>query len=276
MKIFLTGSNGYIAKNIYEYFKDRHVFFLANRESVDLTNINDLKNKITNFKPDIIIHTAIEGGRRNEVDTSDMAYRNILIFENLISFKEQVKFIFNIGSGAEFDRSKNISYANEEDIFSVLPIDYYGFSKNLISRKINILNSNIINLRIFGIFNHKELASRFIKTNIFKIYKNEEPVIHENKYMDYVYMDDFLEVLKYYLNTEKPKYKDINICYQKKYKLIDLINLIYSNLNKKQIIDQNLTNGLSYTGNGDKINSLNLPFKGIEYGIKEMIKNINL
>lgn len=274
MKIFLTGSNGYIAKNIYEYFKDRHVFFLANRESVDLTNINDLKNKITNFKPDIIIHTAIEGGRRNQDDTSDMAYRNILIFENLISFKEQVKFIFNIGSGAEFDRSRNISYANEEDIFSVLPIDYYGFSKNLISRKINILNSNIINLRIFGIFNHKELASRFIKINILKIHENEEPIIHENKYMDYIYMDDFLEALKYYLNIEKPKYKDINICYEKKYKLTDLINLIYINFNKKQRIDQYMVNGLSYTGNGSKINSLNLPFKGIEYGMQEMIKNI--
>lgn len=274
MKIFLTGSNGYIAKNIYEYFKDRHIFFLANRESVDLTNINDLKNKIVNFNPDIIIHTAIEGGKRNQIDTPDMAYRNMLIFENLISFKNNVKFIFNIGSGAEFDRSKNISYANEEDIFSILPVDYYGFSKNLISRKINILNSNIINFRIFGIFNHKELDSRFIKTNILKIYKNEEPIIHENKYMDYIYMDDFLEVLKYYLNIEKPKYKDINICYEKKYKLIDLINLIYINFNKKQIIDKNLTNGLSYTGNGDKINSLNLSFKGIEYGIQEMIKNI--
>ena len=92
--------------------------------------------------------------------------------------------------------------------------------------------------------------------------------------MDYIYMDDFLQVLKYYLNIEKPKYKDINICYEKKYKLTDLINLIYLNLNKKQIANKNLINGLSYTGNGDKINSLNLPLKGIEYGMQEMIKNI--
>ena len=104
---------------------------------------------------------------------------------------------------------------------------------------------NIINFRIFGIFNHKELDSRFIKTNILKIYKNEEPIIHENKYMDYIYMDDFLQVLKYYLNIEKPKYKDINICYEKKYKLTDLINLIYLNLNKKQIANKNLINGLT-------------------------------
>jgi nucleoside-diphosphate-sugar epimerase len=107
-----------------------------------------------------------------------------------------------------------------------------------------------------------------------KIHENEEPIIHENKYMDYIYMDDFLEALKYYLNIEKPKYKDINICYEKKYKLTDLINLIYINLNKRQRIDQYIANGLSYTGNGSKINSLNLPFKGIEYGMQEMIKNI--
>ena len=42
------------------------------------------------------------------------------------------------------------------------------------------------------------------------------------------------------------------------------------------MISENLINGLAYTGNGDKINSLNLPFKGIEYGMQEMIKNINL
>lgn len=269
MNIVLTGSDGYIAKSIYKSLKDKHNFILLNRKNINLLDKEDVFIKLCNQKPDIIIHTAIEGGKRDIKDEPDIVYKNLLMFENLIHFKDNVKFILNIASGAEFDRSKPISFAKEEDIFLHTPKDYYGFSKNLISKRIANINKNIINFRIFGIFDENEENNRFIKNNIIRFKNNLTPEIYIDKYMDYIYMKDFISVLEYYINNDNHKCKDINLCYQEKYKLTDIAKIIFKNLNYplKGI-------GLDYTGDGKNLKSLGINLLGLTKGIEETILSI--
>jgi hypothetical protein len=62
--------------------------------------------------------------------------------------------------------------------------------------------------------------------------------------------------------------------YIKKYKLSDIANIINElSSHKVDINIENKISELNYTGNGEKLNSLNLKLKGLELGIKECYHN---
>jgi hypothetical protein len=71
----------------------------------------------------------------------------------------------NIASGSEFDRNFDIINIKETEIYNRIPTDYYGFSKNVISKLINT-SPNGINLRLFGCFNKNEHITRMIRSNL--------------------------------------------------------------------------------------------------------------
>ena len=266
-KILITGGNGYIAKSIFSHLKNEYEFILLNRYNSNLLDKNQTIQQLKNIQPDIIIHTAIEGGNRNSEDDVSIVYKNLLMFENLMHYRDNVKFIFNIASGAEFDRSKQISLAKEDDIFLQTPSDYYGFSKNLISRRIRQINQNIVNFRIFGIFDENENDTRFIKNNIHRFKNGLSPEIHADKYMDFFYMGDFISVLSFYLSSDGGLPNDINLSYENKYKLSDIIKIIYGD----QILLENLESSFDYTGNSEKLKLLNLNLIGMQNAIQEIL-----
>lgn len=271
MNILVTGANGFIGSNIIKLLSKNtdFVFFKATRDTLNLYSSDDIGEYLDKNNIDAVIHCAIEGGSRLKLDTYEIFYKNILIYENLIKFNNRYKAFINFGSGAEFDRRFDISYANEYDIYNVVPLDFYGLSKNIIS-KLSTHYIPTVNLRIFGCFYHNELTTRFIKNNI-NNYINHKPIdIHQDRYMDFFYMEDLANVVEYFLTNQSIKYKNVNMSYTKKYKLSDIANII-NNLSshKVNINIENKDFGLNYTGNYELLNSLNLKLKGLELGIEE-------
>jgi hypothetical protein len=105
-------------------------------------------------------------------------------------------------------------------------------------------------------------------------YINEEPIlIHQDKLMDFFYMDDFNKILEFYIN-EVTLPKEIDCVYKNKVMLSDIANII-NNLSDKKVPVQILNPeiGNSYCGNFSAItNTLNL--KGLEQGIYEIYKSM--
>ncbi len=271
MNILVTGANGFIGSNIIKLLSNDINFnlFKGTRDSIDLYSIDSIEKYIYKNQINAVIHCAIEGGSRLKQDTYEIFYRNILMYENLIKFNDRYKIFINFGSGAEFDRRYDISNVNECDIFNVIPTDFYGLSKNIIS-KLSMYDNECINLRIFGCFYHNELSTRFIRNNINNYINNKPIIIHQDRYMDFFYMEDLANVVKYFLKNPVVNYKDINMSYVKKYKLSDIANIINQlSTHKVNINIENKLFGLSYTGNGMQLNSLGLNLKDIEFGIKE-------
>jgi len=279
MNILITGANGFIGSNIAEYLinNTKYNIFKGTRNTIDLLCQNSIENYIKYNKIDIIIHCAIEGGNRTKTDTSDVFYKNLLMYENLIKFRSKYLQLINIASGAEFDRLLPIDNVLEKEIFNRIPIDYYGLSKNIISKQ--MYNTNMgVNLRLFGCFDHTELDSRFIKANVLNYIHKRPLIIHENKYIDYIYLPDLLNTIQYYLSTSI-LVADINLTYLKKYTLVDIANIInkLSNYKCKIDIKTDITKlGLPYTGNGYKWNNLNIPKKDIEYGIQNCYNKLKI
>jgi GDP-L-fucose synthase len=130
------------------------------------------------------------------------------MFDNLVKNKDRFSKLITFGSGAELFHG-DTPYAN---------------SKRQISKEI-IKYPNFYNLRIFGVFDHNELDTRFIKSNIIHYIKKEPMIIHTNKIMDFFYMDDLINLVNYYIEEKNPP-KEINCSYEKKYTLKNITDMI--------------------------------------------------
>jgi len=207
MNILITGGNGYIAKSLYNALKDQYEITPITRKHFDLTDYQETR-KWFKTKYDVVIHTAAVGGTRLQPDAETVLQDNLIMYNNLCANKDRFKKLISFGSGAELFNPKS----------------YYGMSKRSIASSIQE-TPNFYNLRIFATFDENELDTRFIKANILKYLKKQPMIIHTDKIMDFFYMKDLINLTDYYIKNNVLK-KEINCCYEYKYTLSNIANII--------------------------------------------------
>lgn len=271
MKILVTGANGFIAKNLISGLKGHDVIEIA-RQNLNLNNRIEVDRffKYTSF--DIVMHCAISGGRRDIVDGPEVLWENLSMFYNLLNNKSKFKKLINFASGAELDRSQSIDlvYPDFKDKY---PLDYYGMSKNIISRIVDS-EKNMHNIRIFNVFGHNENNHRLIKSSIKKYINKKDIIIHQDKLMDFFYIEDLISLINYYIdNNSFPK--DINAVYKTKYYLSEIAEII-NNLSDYKVNIKIEQPGFSssYIGKGMITEILPIKFKGLETGITEIYNKL--
>lgn len=280
MKILITGGRGYIARNLIPLFEaDGYEVLAPSRTELDLLNFEMLDGFLRKNRVDAIIHAAARGGKRTKTDTfEDVLVPNIKMYEHLIDvnwYNPVPMFVF--GSGAEFDRRDRIIECAEEMMFRSWPIDPYGMSKNIISRRALADSKNIYVLRLFGCFNWDDDPSRFIKAGILNLKRGLPIEVHQNKKMDYFYLDDIFTVIDYILNNPATIPRDINLVYPEKTSLLDIASLIHKHMGifEPTIKLVELGEGYDYTGSGYFLNRMrqlgNLQLVGLEEGIRRTV-----
>ena len=197
MNILITGGNGNIA-NIIKNNLTKYNIFSPPKYELNILDLNKLKEYIEINNINVIIHTAIQGGRRTKVDSYDVVYNNILMFENIINVSRNMKMVINFDSGAIYDRKSDILNRQENEIYNI-PEDFYGFSKYIIYKR-SLQYDNIYNFRIFNIFHPNEEKDRYIKICMDASINNEIN-INDDKYFDFFYSLDFIKVVEYYLDN---------------------------------------------------------------------------
>ena len=264
MNILITGGNGFIGRNIIAFLKPIYKIYFPSHYELDILNLNVLKDFILDNNIDIVIHTAIVGGKRTDINNIDSFYQNIQMWLNILNTTKTCKLVINFGSGAEFDKSKSINEAKSNDIFNILPTDYYGLVKNLIARSIYVTR-NAISLRIFGCFGIDEESSRFITT----ILQNNKAVIKEDIFFDFFYIEDLCRVVQFYIDNINFFHKSINCVYKQKYRLSDITRKLGI-----QNLDILSVNGNNYTGSAQCLQNLNVPLLGLDYGLHKMKESL--
>jgi len=246
MKVLVTGGNGYVAKKLITGLSDYDVEVIT-RADLDLTDENACRIFFYNKSYDVVIHTAIEGGSRLKEDNTKVLENNLKMYFNLINYAAQHAKFISFGSGAEIGH----------------PTDPYGLSKHVIAR-LMLAKPNCYNIRIYAVFDHDELDTRFIKANITKYANKEDMVIHQNKLMDFFYMEDLISVVKYYIKERNPN-KSFNCTYLQSKTLLQIAEII-NHLDKHRVGISVLKDGLvgGYIGSWD---GLVLPLVGLEQGI---------
>jgi GDP-L-fucose synthase len=274
LKILIIAKNSFLAKQIKDYFfNSEYDLHFSSREDFDLTSAEQTRNFFNVRHYDVVVNCAINGGIRGKEDTLQDFLNNIQMFKNLVDNRDGFGKLINFGSGAEFDRSLDIDSCSEEQIFTRSPKDYYGLSKNIITRIIYKYDK-FFNIRIFGCFGKHEKEGRFLKTNIKNALSNEPLNVHQDRFMDYISADDLCKILKFYFDNDiKLLPKDLNAVYKKKYTLKQLAKMVKFHLNSEsEILIQQEGLANSYTGSSERLSKMDIKLSGLEKEVERFLK----
>jgi len=264
MNILITGSNGFIGRNLSKQLSGQYGYNITelHRGNCDLLDTESVDNFFRNSNKtyDLVLHTAVEGGRRTKIDSSDIVYKNLLMLYNLLSYQQYYQCIISFGSGAELDRRYDIN----DHAINRYPIDYYGLSKSVID-KLCSSEPKLCNFRIFNCFGIDENDDRMIKSNIIRYLNKQDIIIHQNRKMDFFYIND-LSLLIHSLIDANSIPKIYDCCYHKKYTLYDIAEIINNcDKHKVKITIENEQSAKDYYGISAKIN---MNYTGLEQAIQ--------
>lgn len=269
--ILLTGSGGFIGKNLKAYLEDKYELLTPRSYELDLTNTSDVKSYFEEYDIDFIIHCGSIGGARGIQDKDTTIEDNLLMVDNILSFKKPDARVILFGSGAMYDKSRNLHKVKESQIGEVVPQDLYGKSKLLIAEKIKQRN-DVLMLNIFACYGYGEKENRFPSDAINKVLRGEDIVINRNVVFDYLFVEDMEKIVEYFI-LNNPKDNIINITPTDSINLLDIANIVRDFSTGKvdiKILDEELNN--EYTGDNSLLlkNYPSLQFTPMEYGLKKL------
>lgn len=273
--VLLTGQHGFIGSNIKDYLGERCDLYVPNRKELDLLDENAVKDYIRANRIQIIIHSANPNPVKNVLDKSETMFQDSLrIFMNLYEAQEFYEKMYTLGSGAEYDKSKDLRFVKEEDIGISIPKDSYGLAK-LIMNEMTKNSSKHYNLRIFACYGPGDHESKFITHAIRCCLRHEDITIRQDCYFDYMHVYDLAKIIYYFIENE-PAYNDYNICTGKRILLSQIAEIVRTNMNtdnKIVILKENMN--FEYTGDNARLMAEMSDFKftDIEDGIKLQIKS---
>ncbi len=274
MKILITGGNGFIARNLFEQLDSEYAVLSLNRKELNLLDSLRVFNCIKSNQFDVIIHTATYDAapKFSTKDPAKVLENNLKMFFNIARCKDYFDKMICFGSGAEFGREYWIPKMKENYFDRYVPMDQYGFSKYIMT-KYTQLNSNIYNLRLFAVFGkYDDWRYRFIPNACANAVSNLPIVINQNVIFDFLYIDDLIKIVKWFVNN-KPKKNVYNVCTGKVYDSKTLAEKIIKISSKNlDIITKTEGPGREYSGdNSLLLNELkDFEFTSIDESIKAL------
>lgn len=276
MKILITGGNSFIARSLFEELKDKYTVASYNSKELNLLDSSKVFDCIKDNSFDIVIHTANYDAAPafSTKDPAMVLENNLRMFFNIVRCKDYFDKMIYLGSGAEFNRENWVPGMKEDYFDQYVPSDQYGFSKYLMTRY-TALNSNIFNLRLFGVFGkYDDWRYRFVPNACVRAALDLPIVINQNLFFDYLYIDDLVKIVEWCINN-KPRKNIYNVCTGKVYDLKTLAEKVVK-ISGKDLEIKIKTEGMGreYSGNNlmllEELNGFE--FIPIDESIKLLIK----
>ena len=269
--ILLTGSGGFIGGNLKEFLKDKYNLLTPRSFELNLINNNEVEQYFVNNKIDFIIHCSSVGGYRGLSDRDTTVEDNLAMVDNLLNNKEKSARVILFGSGAMYDRKRNLHKIKEDLIGKFIPTELYGKSKMLIAQKIKD-RADVLCLNIFGCYGKNEKETRFPTYAISQNLKRQMIEINQNVIFDYLYIEDLCEIIEYFIQN-KPKNNILNVTPTESISLKEIAEIVNKISDfKSEIIIKNPVMNYEYTGDNSKLLSEIPNFKFHSYydGIKQL------
>lgn len=273
-KILVTGSTGFIGKNLTEQLQLSYDISSPTSKQLNLLDENQVKKYLLKNKFDVVLHCATHNGTKvSNKDLSLVFKNNLKMFFNLARCNSLYKKMFYFGSGAEYDMRNYIPKMKEDHFDTYVPVDDYGFSKYIMAKYIKNI-PNIYDLRLFGVYGkYEDWRIRFISQSICQVISNKDIIINQNVFFDYLYIDDLVKIIKLLIEKKTILPRHINVCTGKTMDLISLAKIVIDISGKKlkiKIKEKGLKK--EYSGNNNKLLKAigNFKFVQIEQSISEL------
>lgn len=251
--LFITGSKGFIGRNLVNFFENEYEILAPDHKELDLLCQEGVNKFFDKNEIDYVIHCANVGGNRKHNDTEDIIEKNVRMFFNLAENNENFEKMINLGTGAEYSKCNMKPNIKESEIGKFIPEDYYGFSKYIITKSIENTN-NIYSFRLFGIFGpHEDYSYKFISNSILKNFLKLPITIMQNVYFDWLYIDDLMSIMKYFL-LNNPSDNIYNVTSGKTIDIVSIAKII-NNLSDFESQIEVVNKGLNreYSGSNRKL-----------------------
>lgn len=278
-KILLTGSGGFIGKNIKEsYLADKYDIISPRSYELNLIDTEAVDEYFRNKSFDVVIHAGCKPGHRNAKDKNNLFYSNIRMFENLVRhFDKFTKFI-NCGSGAIYDMASDVTFAKEEHIYEKMGKDEHSFCKYVVGKRIDGIfasGKEIVDMNIFGIFGkYEDWEIRFPSNAICKLIFDLPITLRQNRKFSYLYVKDLMPIIDFFIEN-KTKYSSYNICPDVSTTLLDVAKIVKNISGKNvEIICGKSGFGYDYTGDNSRLHSefQELKFTQLETALEELLR----
>lgn len=274
-KILLTGSTGFIGRNILPILKKKYDVYAPSRHELNLLDFNAVKSYLDKNSFDIVIQGANPNPVKNEqADKVETMFEDSMrIFMNFYEMRNSYGKLLYFGSGAEYGKDQDIVLASETQIGLTIPRDSYGLAKTYMN-EIARNSTNIYNLRIFGCYGPYDHESKFL-THVIRCCLKKEPItIRQDCMFDYMQVNDLAAVISFFIENDL-SYHDYNVCTGKPVSLLHIANQIKKELESDSSIVV-LKDGMNkeYTGSNQRLVQELPPyfmFTTIEKGIKMQI-----
>ena len=253
--ILITGSGGFVGKNIKEYLDNRYNLICPRSFELDLTDTDKVMTFLAEHKIDAVIHCASVGGVRGCNDPESCEKDNLKMVENLLKYR-------------------NLHKVKESRMGEVIPEDLYGKSKMEIAKFCKSRRDTLC-LNIFACYGKYEKDSRFPTYAVMQNLKHEPVVINQNVVFDYLYINDLCKIVEFFMNNFPSDNRVINVTPTESVSLFEIAQTV----NKISGYDAKISflkDGLNYEYTGDNALLLkeipDFKFTPIEQGLKELFE----
>ena len=270
MDILLTGSGGFIGKNLKSFLQDKYNLLTPRSYELDLIDAKAVKEFFDNNNVDFIIHCGTVGGARGIADKDTTVEDNLAMVDNLLNYKRDDVRMILFGSGAMYGKSRNLHKVKEEEIGKFIPEDLYGKSKMLIAEKIKN-RDDVLCLNIFACYGYGEKENRFPSYAIYRVLEGKTIEINQNCIFDYLFVEDMQRIVYYFIEN-KPNDNIINITPSESISLYDIAKIVSEG--KVDITIKNPTMNNEYTGDNKRLlnNIKGFQFTSIEKGLEKFLE----
>lgn len=231
MKILITGSNGFIGKNLYNSLKENELLGIDSEIFMHINWTDNLKNILNNFKPEVVFHV---GACSNTLET-DVNYMFIRNYEStkIISewcYYNNSKLIFS-SSAANYGTN------------NLYPSNLYGWSK-YVSEQFVLQNDGIC-LRYFNVYGPGEESKGKMASIAYQMYiknKNGENIklFPGKPSRDFVYINDIIDANIYawknYYKLNKKQYFEVGCGESRTFEdVLNILNISFNYFDEKDI-----------------------------------------
>ena len=275
--VLFTGGTGFVGRNVLPILSADYNILAPSRHELDLKDGDAVARYVAANDVRVIVHSANPNPvKSSQFDAPSAMFEDSLrTFMNIYRARNDVERILYFGSGAEFDKSKDIVRIKEEEAFRSLPPDVYGCSKYIMN-ELASKAENVVNLRLFGCFGPTDHDSKFITHCVRSILEGKTITIRQDCRFDYLHVFDVARVIAFFIDHE-PRYADYNVASGKSYLLSEIARIVCDEMSADVGI-QLLSSGLNneYTANVDRLAAeTGLPetFMSLEQGVRIQIES---